>query len=98
MVNTKPNIVKEFEGMIKDNAVSGTYRVNIDGIQIDVFPYVFPPSSPFSRSSYVIYNGMNNLNGERVLDIGTGTGIQAIQTVLAGAIEVDAVDINEDAV
>ena len=96
MVNTKPRLVQKLEIIIKKRAKRGNYRIVVTGIQIDVFPYVFPPN--FTKSSYVLYSCLNNLEGQRVLDIGTGTGIQAIQAVKAGAIEFDAVDINEDAV
>lgn len=84
--------------MIKEKADEGTYRVNLNGIPIEVFPYIFPPASPFSESTHTVYDYFGNLTGSKVLDIGTGTGIQAIQATLAGAEEVDAVDIYDKAV
>lgn len=99
MVTTNiSKITREFVNMIKDKAETGTYRVNVDGIPIDVFPYIFPPESPFSESTHTVYDYFGRLNGNKVLDIGTGTGIQAIQAGLAGADEVDAVDIYDNAV
>jgi methylase of polypeptide subunit release factors len=79
-------------------AEEGTYRVDVCGIPIDVFPYVFPPVSPFSDSSISLSSVFGDVRGKLVLDIGTGTGIQAIRAVLAGACSADAVDINPVAV
>lgn len=88
-----PRITQEFMKSLVSNADKGVYRINVNGILIDVFPYVFPPSSIFSESSHAVYDLFAELDGKTVLDIGTGTGIQAIQAALAGAHEVDAVDI-----
>ena len=98
MINTKPQLSQDFVKMIKGKANEGMYRVNVNGILIDVFPYIFPPESPFSESTHTVYDHFGQLSGNRVLDIGTGTGIQAIQAALAGADEVDAVDIYDKAV
>ena len=84
--------------MIKAKAKKGPYQIKLNGVLIDVFPYIFPPSSPFSESTHTVYDELGHLKGKNVLDIGTGTGIQAIQAVLAGAEKVDAVDIYEGAV
>lgn len=98
MESEKPKISQEFESMIRSRAIDGKYIVNVNGIKIEVFPYVFPPQSPFSESSHTIFDQFGNLSGKRVLDIGTGTGIQAIQAIIAGAERVDATDINQEAV
>ncbi len=98
MVTTIPQITRDFMGMINASAKEGIYRVEVNGTAIDVFPYIFPPQSPFSKSTSTIYDQFGNLDGNKVLDIGTGTGIQAIQATLAGAKEVDAVDIYDKAV
>jgi len=98
MVATIPPIAREFVRMIEDKANAGRYRVNVNGIPIDIFPYIFPPASLFSESTHIVYDHFGNLSGKRILDIGTGTGIQAIQAALAGADEVDAVDIYDKAV
>ena len=98
MVTTIPQITREFVRSIEDKAHTGRYRVDVNGISIDVFPYIFPPASPFSESTHTVYDYFGNLTGSNVLDIGTGTGIQAIQASLAGADKVDAVDIYDQSV
>jgi release factor glutamine methyltransferase len=47
-----------------------------------------------SEDSYLLMDSMNVAKGSIVLDIGTGTGILAMQAVLLGASKVVAVDIN----
>ncbi len=93
-----PQITQNFISMIKEKASKGTYRVNLGEVKIDVFPYVFPPQSPFSESTHSVYDQFGDLHDKKVLDIGTGTGIQAIYAALAGASTVDAVDIYAPAV
>ncbi len=98
MVSTTPQITQNFVKMIKEKADKGNYRVDVNGISIDVFPYIFPPESPFSESTHTVYDLFGHLDEQKVLDMGTGTGIQAIQASLAGAKEVDVVDIYDVAV
>jgi len=93
-----PTITKDFIKKIKSDAKKGAYRMIINGTPIDVFPFVFPPCSPFSESTHTVYYYFENLKGKKVLDIGTGTGILAIQAAKAGAKHVDALDIEENAV
>jgi len=88
-----PQITQNFISMIKEKASKGTYRVNLGDVKIDVFPYVFPPQSPFSESTHGVYDQFGDLRGKKVLDMGTGTGIQAIYAAMAGASAVDAVDL-----
>lgn len=98
MITTKPSLTYEFEESIRQKAEKGSYRVDVNGVLIDVFPFVFPPQSPFSESTRTIYDYFGKLNNLQVLDVGTGSGIQAIQASLAGAEKVDAVDISKDSV
>ncbi|MBP7708519.1 class I SAM-dependent methyltransferase [Candidatus Pacearchaeota archaeon] len=98
MINTIPKITQNFIEMINEKANGGTYRVKLGKINIDVFPYIFPPQSPFSESTHSVYQLFGNLAGQEILDVGTGTGIQAIYAALAGAKRVDAVDIYGPAV
>ena len=98
MITKIPRITKKFITDLEKKAKKGSYTVKAEGVDITVFPYVFPPSSPFSESSRAVYDEFGDLKRKTVLDIGTGTGIQAIKAVLAGAKHVDAVDIYKHAV
>jgi release factor glutamine methyltransferase len=93
-----PAITKNLIKDIKENANKGIYRLKIGKILIDVFPYVYPPLSPFSDTSKIIHTELEGLSGKEVLDMGTGTGIQAIISVINGAKHVDAVDISDKAI
>lgn len=90
-----PKITQQFLKEIKTQKYT---TKKIDGIKIKIFPGVFPPKSDFSRSSIKMYSIFGNIKGKNVLDIGTGTGIQAIRAAKAGAKKVVAVDINNSAV
>ena len=98
MITKIPDITRRFITDLEKKAKNGNYTIKTEGVDITVFPYVFPPSSPFSESSHTVYDEFEDLKGKRVLDIGTGTGVQAIKAVLAGAEHVDAVDIYKPAV
>lgn len=98
MITTIPQITQNFMDDIRKNAREGAYNVKVGDLSIEVFPYVFPPTSPFSESTHTVYDEFGDLRGKEVLDIGTGTGIQAIQAAYAGADKVDAVDIVNNAI
>ena len=68
--------------------------VDLGGVKIRTSPGVFPPKSSFSDSSENLHTVFGEVRGRSVLDIGTGTGVQAIQAAVAGAREVCATDIN----
>ena len=68
--------------------------VDLDGVKIRTSPGVFPPKSSFSDSSEKLHTAFADVRGRSVLDIGTGTGVQAIQAAVAGARDVCATDIN----
>ncbi len=65
----------------------------IDGIKIKTCRGVFPPQSSFSRSSKKLHNILGNLKSKIILDIGTGTGIQAIHAAKAGAKMIEKKDL-----
>ncbi len=63
-------------------------------IDIDIADQVYNPSD----DSFLLVNVIEITPGERVLDMGTGTGIAALHAAKAGAAKVTAVDINPNAV
>lgn len=97
MIEETPKITQEFMERIKENAEQGTISYTFGKVIIDVFPYVFPPEEQFSKSFQVVQQN-EEFEDKVVLDIGTGTGIQAIYAALSGAKNVDAVDIFPTAV
>ena len=90
-----PVISQQFLEEIKNQS---SKIIDIDGVKIKTCKNVFPPRSNFSESSEKLYEVFGNLKGVRVLDMGTGTGIQAIQALKNGAQSVIAVDINPTAI
>src|SRR3989338_7408601 len=97
-----PEITKNFIDFIKEKSETGPYRVEVrvgdKVVPIDVFPTVFPPRSDYSVSSKSVFETFGNLKGLEVADIGSGSGIESIVAVIAGASHVDAADINQQAV
>ncbi len=100
--NINPELTRNFVDFIKEKSEAGTYRVEVRVcdkiILIDVFPTVFPPKSDYSVSSKSVFDTFGDLHGLEVADIGSGSGIESIVAILAGARHVDAVDINRQAV
>jgi release factor glutamine methyltransferase len=65
--------------------------------EIIINPKVFPIDSPFSYSSAITAKHIPEKPG-RVLDIGTGTGVQAIIAAKKGATQIVAIDIDDNAI
>lgn len=59
---------------------------------------VFTPNPEITYSTSMVLDNIPSLDGMRVIDIGTGTGVIAIKSVLRGAKEVIATDISDVAV
>ncbi|MFZ2303642.1 MAG: methyltransferase [Minisyncoccia bacterium] len=101
-MNINPEITQNFVKDSRNKAVGGVYRVEVNigdkKVPIDVYPEVFPPKSNYSVSSRFVYETFGNLSGMKVADIGSGTGIESIVAILAGAAQVDATDMNPVAV
>ena len=97
-----PELTRNFVDFIKEKSEKGTYQVEVKvgdtTIPIDVFPTVFPPRSDYSVSSKSVFETFGNLEGLEIADIGSGSGIESIVAVMAGAKHVDAADVNQQAV
>jgi release factor glutamine methyltransferase len=75
-----------------------TTRVTIAaGFRLIVRPTVFHPRYFITSEFFASFVGGLDLNGKRVADIGTGSGILALAAARAGAVSVTAVDINLNA-
>jgi len=85
------------QNLLKEIKEQESKLVNVGDIKIETCPGVFPPQSQFSNSSIGLNRLFGDLSGKSVLDLGTGTGIQAIQAYRLGATEVLAIDINDSA-
>ncbi|MDQ3564125.1 MAG: methyltransferase [Pseudomonadota bacterium] len=72
------------------------YRIQAFGLEIEVHPNVFSPKH--FHGWEVFTRHFPRVVGERVLEIGSGTGITAVYLAKRGAREVVAVDINPQAV
>jgi release factor glutamine methyltransferase len=66
-------------------------------MRLTVRPSVFHPRYFISSEHFAKFIDTLDLNGKRVIDVGTGTGILAIAAARAGAERVIATDINPNA-
>ncbi len=71
-------------------------KVEVNGVCVEIQPYMFPPESPYSYSTKVLLESMD-LIGQRVLEIGVGCGILSIFAAKQGAF-VDGVDVLRECV
>ncbi|MGH7114092.1 MAG: 50S ribosomal protein L11 methyltransferase [Stellaceae bacterium] len=67
------------------------------GFRLTVRPTVFHPRYFLSSECFAEFIGHLDLTGERVVDVGTGSGILALAAACAGAESVIAADINPNA-
>ncbi len=74
-----------------------TRAVRAAGFRLTVRPTVFHPRFFISSECFAAFIGRLNLRGQRVLDVGTGSGILALAAARAGAENVIAADINPNA-
>lgn len=81
---------------IKDIATRGTRSIEYKGLSVLIEPNVFPIDSPFSYSSEITAKHIP-VDMLSVLDIGTGTGIQALVAAQRGTRKVVAIDIDNNA-
>lgn len=92
-LNPKPT-----QDLLRLMKTKGDYLLNVDGIKVKVIRNVFPPKSGISKSSFGLLSEFIDMSNLAVLDMGTGTGIQALEAVKRGAREIVAVDINKEAI
>lgn len=99
---SNPKITQTFVKDACKKGKEGIYRVEVKvgdrTVLIDVYPEVFPPKSDYSVSSRSLFEAFGDLKDMEVADIGSGSGIESIVAVLAGAAHVDATDISSVAV
>lgn len=72
------------------------YEITILNRNFDVFPNVFPPSY-FCDTEFFV-KSMPNVVGKNILEVGCGTGVASVMFALSGALDVVAVDINQQAI
>ena len=74
-----------------------TTVARVAGFHLVVPPTVFHPRIFLTSKFFAAYIGRLDLSGQRVADVGTGTGILALAAARAGAEDVVAIDINTNA-
>jgi methylase of polypeptide subunit release factors len=67
------------------------------GFRLIVRPTVFHPRCFITSEFFASFIGRQDLNGKRVADVGTGSGILGLAAARAGAASVTAVDVNPNA-
>ena len=72
------------------------FRADFDGYPIKIQPKVFNPASAFSTATMI--EAMRITPGEKVLDMGCGTGVLGILALLRGADSAVFADINPYAI
>lgn len=75
-----------------------TRRTRVGDVSIEVAPSVFHPVVFVTSKMFAAYLRACDLTAQRVVEVGTGSGILAISAALAGARDVLALDINPAAV
>lgn len=75
-----------------------TRLIRIAGFELTISPTVYDPRYYRAPAYFAQFIGGLDLSGKTVADVGTGSGIQALAAVRAGATTVVAVDINPNAV
>jgi len=71
--------------------------VHAAGFRLVVPPTVFHPRIFLTSEFFAAFVGQLDLTGQRVADVGTGSGILALAAARAGAMSVVALDVNPNA-
>ena len=74
-----------------------TTAARVAGFRLTVRPTVFHPRYFLTSGFFASFLAGLDLNGKRVADVGTGSGILALAAARAGAANVIAIDINPNA-
>jgi len=93
MIQTKPHEITL--NFIKDIQTREKRTADFLGYKIIIHKNVFPVDSPFSFSSKTTAESIPK-NPGNVLDVGTGTGVQAIIAAKRGAKHILAIDIDDN--
>lgn len=90
----KEQKVREVYEKIKSHKQS--YSINVDGVEIEIFPNVFSPAY-YTDSKWFAQTVSKYVKNNSFLEVGAGTGIVALFVGLNGA-DVTVTDINPDAI
>jgi release factor glutamine methyltransferase len=71
-----------------------TRQTRVAGFRLTVRPTVFHPRYFLTSQFFASFIAQLDLNGKRVADVGTGSGILALAAARAGAAAVTAIDVN----
>lgn len=72
--------------------------VTFGDVEINVHDGVFTPNPTVSQTASMIIECLPDVNGKRIADVGTGTGVIGVISALKGAAEVVATDIDDRAI
>jgi len=75
-----------------------TRLIRIEGFELTINPTVYDPRYYRAPAYFAQFIAGLDLSGKTVADVGTGSGLQALAAVRAGAATVVAVDVNPHAV
>ncbi len=84
------------EVLARNEKDSTPYPVNVLGKEFIVLPGVFSPK--YFDSTPIFTENLPIRKGDKLLEIGAGTGITSVMAALKGASKVVAIDINAEAV
>lgn len=94
MEKINPQSTQDFLQQIKSQK---SIEIEVGGARIRLCKNVFPPKMIDSRIIQDLITP-GKVKGKTVLDVGTGTGIQAILAAKHGALDVTALDISDEAI
>jgi 16S rRNA G1207 methylase RsmC len=83
---------------VEQNASRKSGYVRFEGRDFWIEHNVFSPDPRLTNSTRLMTRSMANVTGQRVLELGTGSGVLGILAAHAGAAEVLAVDVDPNAI